>query len=169
MEIGLKQLALPSISKMVSMIRWSLCFLMLPFVLSACVSLPKAPLNVQIKASNHLNPDASQRSLPVRLKLYQLKDATLFKEATFRQLWKADTNVLGDTLLEKKELTINPGETQSITMPRRQDARYLGVAGMFRKPTGHHWKEIKVLPGEFGAFFGRMTLTVKNNTVDVQS
>ena len=50
-----------------------------------------------------------EASLPVRLRIYQLSDLNQFKEATFRELWKMDQKILGDSLVSMKELTVTPG------------------------------------------------------------
>lgn len=140
--------------------------ILLAVFLSACVSIPSPNLQVQVKASNTLNVDATLASLPVRIKIYQLSDDTAFKEATFRALWKSDASTLGASLLAKKEMTINPGQTYQFKFKRQEQAEFFGVVGIFR----HHrqgWKEIKPLSGFVRSFLIPIQIEVKNYSVEV--
>lgn len=150
-----------------SMSRKQTFILLISLFLSACNSLPSTPLNVRVDAAENLNPDTSLVSLPVRLKVYQLSDVTLFKEATFRQLWKSDITTLSATLKDKKELTVNPGETLSIKMPRHPQAEFIAVVGVFRQHEDNGWKTIKPLPGNVGTFIKPITITAKGHAVEI--
>lgn len=141
--------------------------LLISFFLSACNSIPSAPLNLRVDAAERLNPDTSLVSLPVRLKVYQLSDVTLFKEATFRQLWKSDIATLNATLKDKKELTINPGETLKFKMTRHPQAEFIAVVGVFRQHEDNGWKAIKALPGNVGTLIKPITITAKNHSVEI--
>lgn len=142
--------------------------LALSALLSCCTAIPQTSIQMRIDASKQLNVDPEQVSLPVRLKIYQLSDVTLFNEATFRQLWKSDVNVLGSTLLDKKELTINPGDTQIIKMTRRPEAEYLAVVGIFRRHEDNDWKSVKQLPGQIKTILKQLVVVAKNNSVEIQ-
>ncbi|KTD23263.1 type VI secretion system lipoprotein TssJ [Legionella londiniensis] len=136
--------------------------------LSACNSLPKPPVQVQLTADKYLNPDPKLVALPVRIKIYQLTDALPFKEATFRQLWKSDKACLGSSLLDKRELTLVPGEKQLIKMPRHPQAEYIAVVGIFRKHHALDWKAIKSLPGQVNSWLKPLNIVVKNDALEIQ-
>lgn len=124
----------------------SLALLLAFLSLSACISMPSVDLRVHLHAAKKINQDSTLAPLPVRVKLYQLTDVTFFNEATFRQLWKTDTQVLGSSLLNKRELTVNPGENYVLTMKRYEHAEYLAIVGVFRQHGDNHWKTVKKLP-----------------------
>src|SRR5690554_5320089 len=122
--------------KSVLLICAAICF-------SACTPLPRTTMHVNVQSSPQLNLDAaSTTSLPVRLKIYQLNDATRFNDATFRQLWKSDVQILDATLLNKKELTIAPDEVKTIKITRHHQAEYIAVVGIFRHHTEEGWKRV---------------------------
>lgn len=141
-------------------------FLMM-LMLAACTSIPSAPIQVQVVAAEQLNLDSTRESLPVRLKIYQLNDVTLLNEATFRQLWKSDVAVLGSTLLDKKELTINPNEKLSFKLSRHPQADYLAVVGIFRRHEDNGWKTVKPLPGQINTLLKQVLITVKGHVVEI--
>lgn len=146
----------------------SLILLGLIITLCACASVPQVPMQMRIDAATHLNQNPSGASLPVRLKLYQLNDATRFHEATFRQLWKSDARILGSSLLEKKELTINPGDVRKLKMNRNKDAVYIAVIGVFRHVDDTDWKAVKLIPGSINTLVKTIVVSVKNNTVEIK-
>jgi type VI secretion system VasD/TssJ family lipoprotein len=47
-------------------------------------------------------------------------------------------------LLEKKEVTIYPGKKQEIEIEKKDDAKYIGIVAIFRKPNEEQdkWKHI---------------------------
>jgi type VI secretion system protein VasD len=137
-------------------------------LLVSCTTMPQTPIQLEIEASKKLNEDVVYSSLPVRIKIYQLNDATRFNEATFRQLWKSDISILGSTLLEKKELTINPGTKQIIRMQRKSRAEYIAAVGVFRHHDHNQWKSIKPLPGQLNTLLKKVTVTANHNQVEIQ-
>ncbi|WP_133131012.1 type VI secretion system lipoprotein TssJ [Legionella yabuuchiae] len=140
----------------------------LSILLCSCASVMHPPIRMQVSATKQLNRDNAGQSLPVRIKIYQLSDPTLFREATFRQLWKQDVQVLGATLLEKKELTLNPGERESIKMIPKEQAEYLAVVGLFRHPEGQRWKSLKSLMGSVGTYLKPTVIMANQNSVEIQ-
>lgn len=145
-----------------------LIYLFLCLLTTACVSTSGLPLSLRIDAAKQLNPDASLTSLPVRVKIYQLSDPTAFNEATFQGLWKNDVNVLGNSLIEKKEWTINPGESQHIKINRQAHAEYLAVIAIFRQHEDNGWKAVKALPGHVNGFLGSIYISAKGHRVEIR-
>ncbi|GGI91848.1 type VI secretion system lipoprotein TssJ [Legionella impletisoli] len=145
-----------------------LSLLVLACLFCSCSSLTHPSIRMQVSATKQLNRDNMGDSLPVRIKIYQLNDETLFKEATFRQLWKSDVQTLGATLLEKRELTLNPGEREAIKITPKAQAEYLAVVALFRHPEGQSWKTLKPIMGPIGAFLKPITVIANQNTVEIQ-
>lgn len=166
MEISLNAPAQCQLPRFISIFKTVTIALLISMV-AACASIPTTPIQVQVVASEKLNLDSTRESLPVRLKIYQLNDATLFNEATFRQLWKSDVAALGSTLLDKKELTVNPNEKLSFKLSRHPQADYLAVVGIFRRHEDNGWKTVKPLPGQLNALLKQILITVKGHLVEI--
>jgi len=91
-----------------------------------------------------LNQDDSGSSLPVVVRVYQLKAKDRFQQATFKALWKSDKEVLEGDLLERKEVTVHPEAKTvlDIDLDVKHGAAFLGVMGLFRKPDVDGWKQL---------------------------
>ncbi len=142
--------------------------LLLCLFVTSCVTMPNTPLSLHIDASKTLNPDMSLTSLPVRVKIFQLSDATAFNEATFRGLWKNDVSVLGNSLVAKKEITINPGESQQLKITRQSNAEYIAVIAIFRQHEDNGWKSVKALPGKVNTILGKIYISAKGHRVEIR-
>lgn len=91
-----------------------------------------------------INQDDAGASLPVLVRVYQLKGKDKFQHATFKMLWKNDKDVLEGDLLDRKEMTVNPEmKTElSLDVDVKHGAAYLGVMALFRQPDVDGWKQI---------------------------
>lgn len=137
-------------------------------VLSACSTFNKPNLSLDFISDKNLNPDSTLVSLPMRVNIYQLSDASAFKDATFRQIWKHDTQVLGQSLLQKKSINLNPGKTIRLKLKRHEDAEYIAVAGIFNHhQNNNNWKDIKKLPGNFKGYFDKFVIKIKGQRLEI--
>jgi len=118
--------------------------------LCGCVQL-NAPVKLRVNSAPELNHDSDQASLPVVLKVYQLKDEQPFKQANFEELWKKDKATLSGSLLSTQSYTIYPGKTERFQISRTKGARFLGVVATFRKPETDTWKAVSTIPGGMAA------------------
>ena len=112
-------------------------------VLTACGSDTKR-WQVVITPSAQLNQDDAGASLPVLLRIYQLRGKDKFQQATFKTLWKTDKDVLEGDLLERKEITVHP-ETKAVLdvdLDVKHGAAYFGIMALFRKPDVEGWKQL---------------------------
>lgn len=144
----------------------TICFLI--FFLTGCASVPTTPVYLKLTAEKNLNPDIKLSALPVRLKIYQLSDAVPFQEATFRQLWKSDVATLGSSLLDKRELTLSPGEKQLLKMPRHSQAEFIAVVAIFRKHQNLDWKVAKPLPSQMSSWVKPLNISAGQYKVEIQ-
>lgn len=133
---------------------WSI--FILTTLLSAC---SPAPINVTINSTEQLNQDQHNNPLPVQVKIYQLRDKNAFLQATFRELWRQDATTLGNSMLDKQEITINPGNKTKIALTRKKDCRYVGIVAIFRRPQGNNWRVINTINNRFSV----IPLTIKVN------
>jgi type VI secretion system VasD/TssJ family lipoprotein len=96
-----------------------------------------SPLSVRAIAPVNLNEEGE--SLPVRLRLYELKDRSRFMAASFNDLWLDDRKALGpDRLADPRQVVVPPGKPGDD--PRRynlisvaEGTRFIGVMALYPK------------------------------------
>ncbi len=118
-------------------------FTFLSFLLTSCSF---STVSLTVTAKQHLNHDAYYHALPVVVRVYALKNPETFSDATFRELWHNDKNILGENLLSRQEFTLVPGTTLHITLPKNSSAQYLGAVALFRHPVHNQWRAIIPMP-----------------------
>ena len=86
--------------------------------------------------------DDSGASLPVVVRVYQLRAKDKFQQGTFKALWKNDKEFLEGDLLDRKEITVRPdAETVlDVEVDVKHGAAFLGVMALFRQPDVEGWK-----------------------------
>jgi type VI secretion system protein VasD len=138
---------------------YKLVFLVLSaLMLAACFS---APVKVVLTAGEQANLDEHGNPLPVQVRIYQLQDKTAFLQSSFNELWQQDTEVLGDSLLDKKEVTVASNGSLTVSMKRNKDCHYIGVFAIFRRPEGDSWRALAEVPA--GSSFLQLMMTLKIN------
>jgi type VI secretion system protein VasD len=130
--------------------------LLLLFLAAGC-SGPR--VKVAMSATANLNLNEFDEPLPVVIRLYQLSDNKAFEQAAFEELWKKDLVTLGDALLTKERLTY----------PRHDQARYVGVMAIFRRPGSESWRSVKTVASGFFSrqFSNSVTVSLKGNSVQI--
>ena len=96
---------------------------------------------IRINASSDLNPDLQGRPSPLVVRIYALKSNDVFMNADFFSLYEQDESILGDAIIERKELEILPG--QHITIEKREytlETRYIGVIAAYRDLDNAIWR-----------------------------
>ncbi len=111
---------------------------------SLCQLPDRNPLTIE--ASDRLNPDASGRSLPTIIRLYQLRDLGALERASFQEVWRAPEATLGESLVSVDEVTIYPEQVLRRPLERDPAANYLVGMGIFRQPVGTTWRSVLTLP-----------------------
>lgn len=114
------------------------------------------PCEVQIVhtaviAAPRINPDENGAARPVQVRLYQLKSDVEFRNASFDDIWKRDTEVLGENLVSAEEFPVFPDTRSELTFKRDKVAQYVIAVGLFRTPRGKSWFytfELPPAPGE---------------------
>ncbi len=144
--------------------------LILPVIflsLSACSSIPTVPVSFHIKAEQNINGDYREHTLPVSIRIYQLNQLSAFQEATFRQLWKKDQQVLADTLLATKEITVIPGAELNFKLDRKPETKYIGIIAIFRDPHHSQWRTYKALHSQAASLIFSMSVILKGNSIKI--
>lgn len=107
---------------------------------------PPAMLDIAVRASPAVNPDAEGRPSPVMLRIYQLQDATAFRKATLSELWGSEPALLGAALVAQREFALRPGESARASMELPANVQQLGVAAAFRDFRSGTWRAVADVP-----------------------
>ena len=106
--------------------------------------LQKPPRTVAIKlhASPNLNADAAGHPLALVARIYKLRQTTAFERAAFEGFLNVHTEreLLGNDLLEVKEIMLIPGQRYEISEKVSREAYYIGVVALFRAPAERRWR-----------------------------
>ncbi|WP_174386899.1 type VI secretion system lipoprotein TssJ [Burkholderia metallica] len=97
-------------------------------------------MNLVIESRAALNENEQGQSLPVVMRVYQLKDATVFENAAYVSLLDDDIASLRADLLGSMETTLVPDASVTLSAPMAADAQAVGVAGFFRDRRGAEWQ-----------------------------
>jgi type VI secretion system protein VasD len=95
-------------------------------------------MNLVITARGTLNQDAHGASLPVVLRIVQLKDEKAFATATPAQMLEGSEPLKAATLWSR-DVTLGPGQTLKVSAPIGDTAHYVGVAAFFRDTGSTEW------------------------------
>ena len=139
------------------------CLCLAAFSLAGCGMMQKKPppteieikpapaeasLDVIAVASPLVNPGPDGLPQPVVMRLYQLNGETAFANASFRQLWEADADTLGPTMLGKTELYLAPAEVQRIKANLIEGTTIIAVVVGFRNFEEAKWRAMVGLQGD---------------------
>lgn len=143
-----------------------LLLILLLIITTGCSS---SQVRVNLSSTANLNLNEDNEPLPVMINIYQLSDSKAFEETSFSELWKKDLLTLGDSLLTKKSLTINPASQEQLVFERHPQTRYVGVMAIFRQPKKEAWRSIKPVADGFfkKRFSSKLIVNLKGNTIEI--
>lgn len=78
--------------------------------------------------------DMRALSVPVMVRVYQLRDGKSASKATYDDLLRDADRLLGAELLDQRTLVIRPGEGAQLDVPLNENATVIAVVGLFREP-----------------------------------
>ena len=133
--------------------------------ITGCSTTQLYPMYIGMHASSVLNPDKDYRSLPVIVRLYQLRSNNNFMQANFYELWKKPMAVLNHDFLKEKIITLAPGQQKKLTWTRAKHAKYIAALAIFRKPTRQTWRIIKELPKRIPLVAVRVNIGLFGNKI----
>jgi type VI secretion system protein VasD len=99
-------------------------------------------MNLVIESRAALNQNEYGQSLPVVVRVYQLKDAQAFMQASYGQLLADDRTLLKTDLLSRMETTLGPGATVTVSAPMADEAQVVGIVGFFRDQGDAEWQRV---------------------------
>lgn len=124
-------------------------------------------MNLVITSRAALNQDGRGVSLPVVLRVYQLKDAKAFGTATYAQLLAGTGDTLKADVIARDEVTLGPAATVKLSEPMASDAQYVGVVGFFRDQANAEWQ--LVIPKTQWKKTDPVKLTVTDNNLELEA
>jgi type VI secretion system protein VasD len=135
--------------------------------LACACSAPQVKLN--LSSTENLNMKNAKDPLPVVVRIYQLTDPKLFENASFNELWKNDLAVLGNTLLRKDSLTLDPASHQKIRFDRHEQTRYVALMAAFNNQPDNSWRVVKKTKGSFLGikYATRLKAILKDNIIEL--
>lgn len=109
--------------------------------IGACATKPPS-LQVDAVAAPIINRSVDGAPLSMVVRLYQLKDRSAFDLLTFDAAARVedDRELFGDQLVSRREVLLVPGGSRSEVETLAPEARYVGIAGLFREPDSQHWR-----------------------------
>lgn len=118
-------------------------------------------IRLQLHADKQLNWDSHHKSLPVVVRIYQLSDNRVFKRANFRELWLNDTEALGQSLLQRDEVTLSPNSRVQFSVSLHSSTRFIAGVALFREPKNNHWRLLQPVKQDFSHMFKPMTWVIQ--------
>lgn len=107
---------------------------------------PNATSNIPLKivASNTLNTDNKNRPFSVVIRIYQLKQSSMFQQAFYDIFLdpQREKEALGGDIIAVKDITLIPGQTYVNVEKIAATADYVGVVALFHTPAAGRWKLI---------------------------
>ena len=104
-------------------------------------AIPKPPkLQINITASNDVNPDIDKRPSPVILHVLELSAVDEFNKADFFALTANDATALGGDVLNKTEIILTPGSSKSMTLDLKPDTTNIGFVAGYRDIDNARWR-----------------------------
>lgn len=87
-------------------------------------------LQLEVSASEDLNPDVEGRPSPIEIRVYQLNSLTEFERADFFDLYKEDP--LPSSLLDTRIFIVKPGEKAQVVTDLDAQTQFIGVVAGYR-------------------------------------
>jgi type VI secretion system protein VasD len=103
---------------------------------------PPRKVVVSLAAGKNLNADAQGKPLAVVARIYKLRDSTSFYQAPFDAFVTPgrDKALLGDDLIETREITLLPNQQYDWTETVPRHAGALAVVVLFHSPGTGRWR-----------------------------
>ena len=125
--------------------------LLLALMLQACMSQrlpdiqkPARTVDMRLHASPNLNAGAGRQPYALAIRIYKLRQPAAFERMTFDSFLSphSEREMLGNDLLEVKEVMLVPGQRYEISEKVTREAYYMGVVALFRAPAPGRWRQL---------------------------
>lgn len=143
------------IKKILNLVQnWRIWFSLLGLaMLVSCSSLDSSKraikLDLHIDAAEPINSDASGRSSPIQVWIYELKAVNGFNNLDYFSLTQAEgKSPIEADILVKDEFILRPGDKQTISRDINPDTKFIGVIAGYRDLTRSVWRTNVQMPYE---------------------
>lgn len=120
--------------------------LMVIILLSGCANPTTIPLTTNIQSVYYLNPNTYNRPSPIIIVLYQLKNASSFKQANFYSIYNNASKTLENSLIDKEQIEIKPNQIKNLKIHLSTKANYVGIIAAYRNINRAQWRRIIEVP-----------------------
>jgi type VI secretion system VasD/TssJ family lipoprotein len=104
-------------------------------------------ITLVLSADAKLNTCGDGPANALGVRVYQLGGDRGISGAPQAALWENDEKELGQELLDKQELFVDPGSKQPVTLRLKPQARAVAVIGNFCRSEGTCWKWVQPVEG----------------------
>ncbi len=125
-------------------------------------------LQLSIEAAPGVNPDSSLRPSPIKVRIYELKDAASFAEADYFSLETSDKITLAADMLARDEFILRPGESRSIARKSNPHTTAIGVLAGYRDLPNSTWRVVQKLKEAPDASWLRVFLPANRAELQIQ-
>lgn len=126
-------------------------------------------VHLGLVSSADLNRNSFNETLPIVVRVYQLTTLDTFNRASFEQLWQADELLLGEQLLGKHEVVLQPETQRNYSLPLADGAQYVAVFALFRTPNDKGWRWGHKVSNDVFSLDSRFELQFINNKIYYQA
>lgn len=93
-------------------------------------------------ASSYINPDINDQPSPLVVTLYQLKTDAVFKDADFFSVYNDPKATLGDDLIMRDQVEIEPNQKITKIQDISSDTHNIGIVAAYRDLHNAQWRQI---------------------------
>ena len=125
-----------------------------------------AAVELHFHAIGGLNPAANGQAAPVRVRIFELKNAATFSRSDYFALADRAQSTLGLDLLDQDEVMVQPGQQLSIQRNLDPSTRQIGLLVGYRELDRAQWRTvINVPPRQYSEY--QISLDVRAVRADV--
>jgi type VI secretion system protein VasD len=99
-----------------------------------------------VAVAPNVNPDSRGRASPIVTRLFELKSLAAFQSADFFSLFDRDKETLGNDLVAKEELVLQPGENRQFKREMQADTRFVAMIAGYRDIERSRWRASTPVP-----------------------
>ncbi|MBC3422579.1 type VI secretion system lipoprotein TssJ [Pseudomonas sp. L7] len=108
---------------------------------------PAVPgVTLYFSAAAGLNPGADGTPAPVRVRIYELKNAAAFERADYFALAERAQDTLGADLIDQDEVLLQPGRQLHLDRPLNPATRQVGLVVGYREIDQAQWRSVLAVP-----------------------
>ena len=105
-----------------------------------------AAVELHFHAISGLNPGANGQAAPVRVRIFELKNAATFARSDYFALADRAQSTLGLDLLDQDEVVIQPGQQLSLQRDLDPATRQIGLLVGYRELDRAQWRTVLSVP-----------------------